>query len=60
MQMNTTDRDADTRDHELEEELAGILTAISIVAKRLARKLDTLQRKDGTAEEGGAPDGQDE
>lgn len=60
MQPNTTNRDADARDHDLEEELAGILTAISVVSKRLARKLAALQRQDESIEEGDAPDEQDE
>jgi hypothetical protein len=44
----------------LDEELAGILTAISIVSKRLAKKLMALQRRDVATEEGGTPDEQDE
>ena len=41
----------------LDEELAGILTAISVVSRRLAQKLLTLQRRDDHAEEGGVRDG---
>ena len=44
----------------LNEELAGILTAISIVSKRLAQKLSVLQRRDERSEKGGDQDEQDE
>ncbi|CDX03461.1 Hypothetical protein DPCES_3575 [Desulfitobacterium hafniense] len=47
------------RDPELDEELAGILSAISIVSRRLARKLLTLQHQDAI-KEGGEADEQDE
>lgn len=60
MQAKTNERDTGMRDAELDEELAGILTAISVVSKRLAKKLLALQRQDKSAEEGGVPDGQDE
>ena len=60
MQSKTNNTDTDLRDHDLDEELAGILTAISVVSKRLAKKLLTLQRRDKPAREGGVPDGQDE
>lgn len=46
MQENTET----TRDRQLDEELSDVLIAISVVAKRLAKKL----------QEGGEPDGQDE
>jgi len=48
----------ETQDCELEQELIGILNAISIVSKRLAKKLSTLQRQD--LKKGGTHDGQDE
>ena len=48
------------RDAELDEELAGILTAISVVSKRLAKKLLALQKQNEPIGEGGAPDEQDE
>jgi hypothetical protein len=51
--------DTDLRDNELDEELAGILTAISVVSKRLARKLLVLRRHGEITEEGGKPDEQD-
>ncbi len=43
-----------TRDTQLDDELADVLTAISVVAKRLARNLRNREK------EGGMPDGQDE
>ena len=60
MQTKSNERDTDMRDAELDEELAGILTAISVVSKRLAKKLLALQRKDESVRKGGTPDGQDE
>ncbi|MGI6614392.1 MAG: hypothetical protein ACOX3M_08505 [Saccharofermentanales bacterium] len=60
MQTEAKERNAEMRDAELDEELAGILTAISVVSKRLAKKLLALQRPDKSTEEGGVPDGQDE
>ena len=60
MQTKANERDADIRDIELDEELAGILTAISVVSKRLAKKLLALQRQNESTGEGGAPDEQDE
>ena len=60
MQTKSNDRDANFRNAELDEELAGILTAISVVSKRLAKKLLALQRQEESTEKGGAPDGQDE
>ncbi|KAB2953743.1 hypothetical protein F9B85_03755 [Heliorestis acidaminivorans] len=60
MQPQTNDKDTNFRDQELDEELAGILTAISVVSRRLAKKLLTLQQQDALMEKGGKPDGQDE
>lgn len=51
--MQTKTKEADTRDRELDEELAGILSAISVVSKRLAKKLLTLQHQGGRKGEGG-------
>ena len=48
------------RDSHLDEELAGVLTAISIVAKRLARKLLALQVPGTPCEEGGLDNEQNE
>lgn len=46
-------------DDDTAEEIIGILTAISVVSKRLAKKLRLLEQETG-AEEGGKPDEQDE
>ena len=43
-----------------DEELIDTLLAISVVSKRLAKKLLALQRQKESTEEGGVPDGQDE
>lgn len=51
MQENTET----TRDKQLDEELADVLIAISVIAKRLARKLQTTNQ-----EGGGTPDGENE
>lgn len=50
MQENTET----TRDRQLDEELADVLIAISVIAKRLARKLQMANQ------EGGTPDGENE
>ena len=60
MQAEANERNAEMRDAELDEELAGILTAISVVSKRLAKKLLALQKQKRIHGEGGAPDEQDE
>lgn len=60
MQTQAKSTDTGSRDGELDEELAGILTAISVVSKRLAKKLLALQKRAETIGEGGKPDGQDE
>lgn len=60
MQTKQNGKDTNLHNAELDEELAGILTAISVVSKRLARKLLALQRQDESTGEGGTPDGQDE
>ena len=59
MQTKAKNTDADIGDDCLNEELAGILTAISIVSKRLAQKLLVLQRRDEVSENGGSQDEQD-
>lgn len=51
--------DTNIQDMELNAELAGILTAISVVSKRLAKRLMVLQQDDST-EDGGEADGQNE
>ncbi|WP_322354300.1 hypothetical protein [Dehalococcoides sp.] len=60
METKAKNTDTDLRDVDLDEELAGILTAISIVSKRLAKKLLALQKRDESTEKGGNPDEQDE
>ena len=60
MQTEATERNAEMRDAELDEELAGILTAISVVSKRLAQNLLALQKQKESNREGDAPDEQDE
>lgn len=60
MQTKAKDTGADSRAAEMEEELAAILAAISVVSKRLAKKLLALQKRDEHTGEGGKPDEQDE
>ena len=60
MQTKAKNTDADLSGDGLNEELAGILTAISIVSKRLAQKLSVLQRRNEETEKGGNQDEQDE
>ena len=60
MQTKVKNTDADLCNDGLNEELAGILTAISIVSKRLAQKLSVLQRRNEETEKGGNQDEQDE
>ncbi len=56
--MQTQERQTDTeiRDCEMDEELADVLTAISVVSKRLARKLAMLSRQEKAKKEGGKAD----
>ena len=60
--METQEKQTDTecRNREIDEELADVLIAISVVSKRLARKLTVLKREDERMAEGGKPDEQDE
>ncbi len=58
MQNQANQTDTKSRDPEMDEELADVLTAISIVSKRLAKKLTTLSQQEN--EKGGKPDGQNE
>ena len=60
MQTKGKNTDTDLCDDGLNEELAGILTAISIVSKRLAQKLIAIQRRDEATEEGVNQDEQGE
>jgi len=60
MQTQTNEIDTKARDREMDEDLADILTAISVVSKRLAKKLSALSRQDNTEMKGGRADEQDE
>lgn len=57
--MNQTIQIDDTRDRAQDEELIGVLTAISVVSKRLAKKLSMLAGQSQSTE-GGKTDGQNE
>ena len=46
MQTQAKEAEAEERDQERDEELAGVLNAISVVSKRLARKLTILARQE--------------
>lgn len=48
------------RDPEIDEELSDVLMAISVVSRRLARKLAMLSRQGKQNKEGGQPNEQDE
>lgn len=58
MQNQANQTDTQSQDPEMDEELADVLTAISVVSKRLAKKLITLSQQE--KEKGGKPDGQNE
>lgn len=50
MQIQAKQKDIENRDREMDEELADVLTAISVVSKRLARKLNTLSQQENREE----------
>ena len=60
--METADEQtsAGQRNHERDEELADVLMAISVVSKRLARKVGLMTREDKQRRKGGKGDEQDE
>ena len=60
MEKQAQQTDTEIHDREMDEELADVLTAISVVSKRLARKLTMLSRQDRKRAEGGNSDEQDE
>jgi len=60
MQTQAKKSDAGCCDRELDEELAGVLIAISVVSKRLAQKLTMLSQQDRKTTKGGQSDEQDE
>jgi len=49
-----------THDPQIDEDLADVLTAISVVTKRLAQKLNILSRQSKDETEGGNQNEQDE
>ena len=57
--MNQTIQIDDSRDRVSDEELIGVLNAISVVSKRLARKLSMLAGQ-SQSKEGGKADEQNE
>ncbi len=59
MQTQAKEANIENCDHEMDEELADVLTAISVVSKRLARKLTMLTRQDKQKMEGGETDEQE-
>ncbi|HAS04573.1 MAG TPA: hypothetical protein DCR71_02255 [Dehalococcoidia bacterium] len=60
METQAKQTDTECRDREMDEELADVLTAISVVSKRLARKLTMLSQQDEQKAEGGKYDEQNE
>ncbi len=56
MQTQKKQNDTEIRDCGIDEELADVLTAISVVSKRLARKLTMLSRQEKAKKEGGKTD----
>jgi hypothetical protein len=55
MQLKTRDTDTEARDGNFEKELAGLLSAISIVSERLSKKLLTRKRQTAVNQRGGIP-----
>ena len=60
METQAKQIDTEYRNREIDEELADVLIAISVVSKRLARKLTVLKWEDERMAEGGKTDEQDE
>jgi len=58
MQKQANQTDTQSLNPEIDEELADVLTAISVESKRLAKKLTTLSQQE--KEKGGKTDGQNE
>lgn len=56
----TKDYTCSCRDQQLDEELADVLIAISVVSKRLAHKLNEINGHAEPNKEGGKKDGQNE
>lgn len=59
MQTQAKQTDSEYRDREVNEELADVLTAISVVSKRLARKLTILASQEKQKTEGEKADEQE-
>lgn len=59
MRKRAKQPDTENHNREMDEELADVLTAISVVSKRLARKLAALSQQDKQKTKGGKADGQD-
>ena len=60
MQTQAKETSTEYRDREMNEELADVLTAISVVSKRLAQKLTMLAEEKKRKTEGGKADEQEE
>lgn len=60
MQTQTNETDTKAHGREMDEDLADILTAISVVSKRLAKKLTALSGQGNTEMKGGRAYEQDE
>ena len=60
METQVKQTDTEYRNREIDEELADVLIAISVVSKRLARKLTVLKWENERMAEGGKTDEQDE
>ena len=55
METKANVQDIAMHDADFEAEIVGVLFAISIVAKRLTKRLSVLDREADHAEEGGTP-----
>ena len=60
MDAKSNPTDTAGRGIEVDDEIIGVLYAISVVSKRLARNLALLERQGERSKEGGRPHGQDE
>lgn len=60
MQTQAKQTDTDCQDSQFNEELADVLTAISVVSKRLARKIAVLAKQENLSAKGGESNGENE
>lgn len=60
MQTQAKQPDTDCQDSQFNEELADVLTAISVVSKRLARKITVLAKQENLSAKGGKSNGENE